>query len=194
MITLAGGASSNAFAQSPGGVSLEASRAEPPAPPPGKPYMNDLEFSNMIKQADEMLKVGSFNQTLALLTPYEVYVFGSLEHWTNMARYDWRLAQAYAMKSDPQNMVFYLKCITDESKQPKPAVHKSQYLATVNAQGVETGDYYFGAALRSTDFDIRNSAQDKLDLFLNSFKKIEARTDPRMKREYYPGSRARRYH
>lgn len=183
-----------AFAQQArGGISLEARAAAPAPPPAGKPYMNDLEFKNILKQADELLKSGSFNQTLALLSPYEVYIFGSLEHWNNMARYDWRLAQAYGMKGEVNNMIFYLKCITDSAKQPKPLTRKSQYVAIVNSEGVETGDYYYGAALNSYDFDTRNAAKTKLDLLMQSFVKIKARTDPRMRYEYYPGSRARRF-
>lgn len=194
MLIIAGAAFDNAYAQQPrGGISLEGRAAAAPPPPVGKPYMDDIEFQNIIKQADELLKTGSFNQTLALLSPYEVYIFGPLEHWNNMARYDWRLAQAYAMKGDVNTMVFYLKCITDSAKQPKPLTHKSQYVAIVNAEGVETGDYYYGAALNSYDYDTRNAAQAKLDLLMQSFKKIKARTDPRMRYEYYPGSRARRF-
>jgi len=194
LLIIAGAALNDAYAQqAPGGISFEARAGAAPPPPVGKPYMGDIEFQNILKQADELLKTGSFNQTLALLSPYEVYIFGPLEHWNNMARYDWRLAQAYAMKGDVNTMVFYLKCITDSAKQPKPLTHKSQYVAIVNSEGVETGDYYYGAALNSYDFDTRNAAQSKLDLLMQSFKKIKARTDPRMRYEYYPGSRARRF-
>ncbi len=178
-----------------GGISLEGPARETPEPPaeqPGKKYISDLEFENLLKQADELLKYAKFDQVLALLNPYEVYVFGTLDHWSNMARFDWRLSQAYLMKSDGVNYVFYLRCITDESVQPEPLKHRSQYLAKVDAHGVKTGEYYFGAALQSTDFVIRQAAADKLEYLKQSTKKIEARTDPRMKYDNYPSARARR--
>lgn len=185
------GAQSNS---SPGGISLEGPAGENPAPPtpPGQKYISDYDFEQLLKQADELLKYAKFDQTLALLNPYEVYVFGAMDHWSNMARFDWRLCQAYLMKSDGVNYVFYLRCITDESLQPKPTKHKSQYLAIVDDHGVETGKYYFGAALKSTDFVIRQAAADKIEYLKQSTKKIEAKTDPRMKYDNYPSSRARR--
>jgi len=193
-IIIAGCFSECAFAQQGAtrrGVSLEARGGETSQPPAGKPYMNDLDFSNLMKQSDLLLKYGKFDQTLALLTPYEVYIFGSLEHWSNMARYDWRLYQAYSMKCDSVNAIFYLNCIIDETNQRKPTKHKSQYVAMVDTHGVETGQYYFGAAINGRDYTIKQSAQEKMDLLKQRFKKIEAKTDPRMRYDNYPGSRSR---
>ncbi len=184
-----------AQSSSPGGISLEGpagANPSPQPPPPGQKYIGDFEFEQLLKQADELLKYAKFDQTLALLNPYEVYVFGAMDHWSNMARFDWRLCQAYLMKSDGVNYVFYLNCITDTSLQPKPTKHKSQYLAVVDDHGVEVGKYYFGAALNSTDFVIRQAAADKIEYLKQSTKKIEAKTDPRMKYDNYPSSRARR--
>ncbi len=185
---------SNAAFAGGGGISLEAGeRGETTTTATqGNLYISDIEFDNLMKKADELLKYGKFDQTLALLNPYEVYLFGSLDHWSNMARYNWRLSQAYALKCDGINYLFYLKTITDTSIQPKPTKHKVQYLATVDENNVETGKYYFGAALKSVDFGIRQAALDKIELMKQSFQKIEAKMDARMKYDNYPGSRSRR--
>jgi len=181
----------SAFAQTGNnriGLSLESKAADTPQITRGSAYMSDFDFGNLIKQADALLTLNDFNKAYALLVPYEVYIFGSIDHWTNMARYDWRLCQIYERKCDIINLRFYLSCITETSLQAKPTKHQSQYIDVVDDNGVSTGKYYFGAA-SGHDLQILTWAREKLQI-LNQKMKPFGRPDPRMK---YDGQLGRRY-
>ena len=171
------------------GLTLESRGSEPP--PSGTAYMSDIAFTNLIKQADSYLAFNKFDHAYALLAPYEVYVFGSNDHWTNMERYDWRMFQVFERKGDSANMRFYLKCITDDSLQPLPTKHQVQYIDIVDESGVSTGHYYLGAALRGRDLQIRVAAIEKLAM-LNQVLKPFGRPDPRMRYDNFPGRSYRR--
>jgi len=170
------------------GLSLEPKAPAAPQPNPSGTYMTDVAFNNLIKQADALLALNKFDSAYSLLSPYEVYVFGSLDHWTNLARYDWRLCQVYERKNDMINLRFYLNCITDTTLQQKPINHQVQYIDVVDDNGISTGHYYFGAAYLGRDLQIRVSAREKLEI-LNQSMKPFGRPDPRMKYDGYPGRR-----
>ncbi len=178
----------SAFAQTPNRIGLSLETRGAAQRPPGGTYMTDIEFSNLLKQADALLALNDFNRAFSLLTPYEVYVFGSVDHWTNLARYDWRLCQVYERKSDMINLRFYLKCITDAELQQKPTKHQTQYIETVDNNNVSNGHYYFGAAYLGRDLQVKVWAREKLSILDQSTKPF-GRPDPRMKYDGYPGRR-----
>jgi len=187
---------SDAFAGSNGqssqkvyGISFE-SKATAPAIIPG--MITGADFEVVYTTADEMIKVNNFNQAYAYLKPYEVNIFGTVNHWGNMARYDWLMAQIFEKKNDPTNAVRYLNYIIDDSAQTTPTKNLEQYVSSGTAPNFI---YYFGAAknpFRPTD--IFNKAKDKKDAIYSYANRASwGKPDPRMKYENCPRRRITSY-
>lgn len=176
-----------AFAQTRSGVFLENTTASTK-----ENSINNVQFNNLIKQADKLLEYNRFDAALTLLEPYENYTFGNVDHWTNMQKYDWRMVEIYTRKNDPVSVIFFLNCMLDESVQKTPTKHKPQYADIFDANGKPTGQYYFGAAVYGHDTTLKQSAREKMAEINRKSKKIDAVTDPRMKYEGYPSAAGRR--
>lgn len=156
--------------------------------------MTGAEFQLVNDTAQAMIDQNNYNQAYAYLKPYEVSIFGTVNHWGNMARFDWLMAQIYERKNEPINAVKYLNFILDTTSKGStlPTSNLEQYVKV----GSETdAQYYYGAAINPyIPADIRAKAQDKKDaIYSNATRKSFGKPDPRMKYENYPRRRISAY-